>query len=89
MTPDEKQECKYCESEMKKWRPPASSTWTNEFLWICLNDECPYYVRGWDHMMKTQEIKASYRHTVNPETGGSSPLPTWSNEAHRDRVIDD
>ena len=32
-------------------------------------------------MMKTQEIKASYRHTVNPETGGSSPLPTWSNEA--------
>ncbi len=89
MTTDEKQKCKYCESEMKKWQPPESSTWTNEYLWVCFNDECPYYVRGWDHMMKTQEVKASYRNTVNPETGCNSPLPTWSNDAHRDMVIED
>ncbi len=89
MSTDEKQKCKHCESEMKKWRPPADSTWSNDFLWVCFNDECPYFVRGWDHMMKTQEVKASYRYSVNPETGTSSPLPTWSNEAHRDRIIED
>ncbi len=89
MTTDEKPKCKYCETEMKKWRPPSHSTWANEFLWVCFNDECPYFVRGWDHMMKTQEVKASYRESVNPETGVSSPLPTWSNEAHRDSIIED
>lgn len=89
MTEQEKPECKHCGEEMKKWQPPANSTWTCDFLWVCFNDECPYYVRGWDHMMKTQEVKASYRQSLNPETGSESPLPTWSNEAHRDRIIED
>lgn len=89
MGTEEKMKCKYCGIEMKKWQPPLHSTWTNEFLWVCFNDECPYFVRGWDHMMKTQEVKASYRELVNPETGASSPLPTWSNEAHRDSIIED
>ena len=89
MTEQEKPECKHCGEEMKKWQTPANSTWTCDFLWVCFNDECPYYVRGWDHMMKTQEVKASYRQSLNPETGSESPLPTWSNEAHRDRIIED
>ena len=81
--------CQHCNEEMKKWRTPENSTWETNFLWVCFNDECPYFIRGWDHMMKTQEVKASYRESVHPESGARSPLPCWSNDAHKDNIIDD
>jgi hypothetical protein len=80
--------CVKCGKKMKKWRTPPDSTWGTDFQWVCFNDECPYFVRGWDHMMKTQNIKASYRYCLNPETGTSGPLPCWSRDAHKDNIID-
>jgi hypothetical protein len=40
-------------------------------------------------MMETQNVKASYRHRVNPETGAGGPLPCWSYGAHKDQIIED
>jgi len=39
--------------------------------------------------MKTQEAKASYRHSLNPGTGATGPLPCWSYDALKDRVIEE
>lgn len=89
MTEQKKPQCKYCQSDMLRWAPPGNSTWSCEFLWVCFNDECPYFVRGWDHMMKTQEVKASYRNSVNPENGSEGPLPCWSPHAHREAILED
>jgi len=79
--------CPYCRVEMKKWRTPDDSTWHTGFQWVCFNDDCTYFVNGWDHMLKTQNVKASYRHRVDPETGAKGPLPCWSHDAHKDRII--
>jgi len=89
MSEQEKPKCRHCGVEMKKWRTPADSTWGADFQWVCFNDQCPYFVRGWDHIFKTQNVKASYRYRTNPLTGASGPLPCWSYDAHRDQIIED
>jgi hypothetical protein len=74
---------------MKKWAVPTASTWEAEFNYVCFNDECPYFVRGWEWMQEQYQSHASYRHCIDPRTGKSRPLPVWSETALRNDIIDD
>jgi len=82
-------QCPHCGVEMKKWKTPQLSTWSGYFHWVCFNDECPYFVRGWDWMMESQKIKSSYRHRLDPDTGASGPLPVWSYSALKDQILEE
>jgi hypothetical protein len=73
---------------MKKWRVPVQSTWANEFFYVCFNDQCPYFIHGWEHMWEQQQTRASYRCKLDPETGKCDPIPVWSNDALKDNIID-
>jgi hypothetical protein len=83
---EEVHKCPHCSGELLPWMPPAESSWGENLQFVCFNDECSYYVNGWDHMWKNFSVKSSYRHRYNPENGESGPLPVWSENALKDRI---
>ena len=73
---------------MMAWQSPENSSWGYAVMLVCFNDECPYYVRGWQWMRERYDVAASYRHRFNPATKQSGPLPVWSPTAHRDAIVE-
>jgi SAM-dependent methyltransferase len=83
--------CPYCEARMKKWAVPENpfaQTWDNEFMYICFNDACPYFVRGWDFMHKEGNQGMSYRLMYNPEKDRCMPVPVPSRQALKESIIE-
>jgi hypothetical protein len=81
--------CPHCGQPMKKWNAPNQSTWGDHPQYVCFNDECGYYVRGWERMRTKYNQYASYRHRYDPVAGQEGPLPVWSPDAHKDAIVED
>jgi len=81
--------CPHCDAPLKKWEVPQSVflEWPNEYFYICFNDECPYFVRGWD-AMAAQGNNCSYRLMYDPLTDSCQPAPVQSREALRNGIIE-
>ncbi len=82
--------CPYCGERLKKWEVPQSamSTWPNEFMYVCLHDECPYFLRGWS-VMESLGNKCSYRLMYDPLTDSCQPLPVPNSSTLKDSIIDE
>jgi SAM-dependent methyltransferase len=83
--------CPYCGEKLRKWAVPENPfevTWDNDFMYICFNDACPYYVRGWDFMYRDGNRGASYRLMYNPEKDCCMPIPVPGPKALRKSIID-
>jgi len=81
--------CPHCHKNLVKWANPELSSWSGAYQWVCFNDDCPYYVRGWEWMIQHFGKKASYRHRLDPTNGETGPLPVWSKDAMRSSIIED
>ena len=82
--------CPYCGERLKKWLvpPTAMTTWPNEFMYVCLDDECPYFLRGWS-VMESMGKTCSYRLMYDPLTDNCQPIPVPNRIALRDSIVDE
>ena len=88
MTTTQHTVCAHCDTELQAFELPDATGYEGEFHLACFNDECPYFVRGWKHMKSNYAVNASYRYRVDPINGTASPLPVWSRDAIKDRIIE-
>jgi len=72
---------------MARWRVPPDATWPNEFFYVCFNDQCPYFVQGWQVLWEQQQTRASYRCRLDPDSGKFVPLPVWSSQALKENIV--
>jgi hypothetical protein len=79
--------CPHCGHRMPRWTNPQGSSWGGEFQYVCFNDECPYFVRGWTWMERQYGLAASYRYRLDPQTGQRGPLPVWSDRDFRCNIV--
>ena len=83
----QKYTCPHCEAELQAFELPEAGGWDQKFHLACFNNDCDYYRRGWDWMLKHYNAKVSYRYRLDPESGRDSPIAVWSETALVDRII--
>lgn len=81
--------CPHCQGTLARWANPQLTCWDGEYQYVCFNDECPYFVRGWEWMKSRFNVKASYRYRLEPRTGDCGPLPVWSYDALKNNIVCD
>lgn len=81
--------CPHCNERMKKWRVPDYSTWSSDYFYVCFNDQCPYFVKGWEHLEQSVQQHMSYRHYYDPFRKACGPLPAYSKSALKGDIIED
>ena len=79
--------CPHCGESLTKWENPELNSWSGEYQYVCFNDECPYFARGWNWMREQFNVTASYRYRFDPATGERGPLPVWSKQALRTSIL--
>ncbi|MBW1713646.1 MAG: ogr/Delta-like zinc finger family protein [Deltaproteobacteria bacterium] len=89
MTDSEEKTCPHCGQKLSKWSLPAESTWSDDYHYVCFNDECQYYVKGWKHMEETRGIKCSYRYMCGQHGQQTGPLSVPNSKMGRDMIIED
>lgn len=71
-------ECPHCGAALSKWPVPQTpfTEWPEEYLWVCLEDECAFYVCGWQTMAKQGIADMSYRfwYSADRDTCGAAPV---------------
>ena len=83
--------CPHCDEKLRKWEVPDNpfcQTWDNDYMYICFNDECSYFERGWEHMRKNFDKTLSYRFMFNPANNACMPMPVPSYRALKEGIME-
>ena len=89
-----KPKCPHCNQEMSLWEvPPVTFSdglgWGVPYLYVCFNDECPLYKKGWENIEEHFGHVASYRCMCYPGTDKFELMPVFSPYGATGQVVDE
>ncbi len=89
----EKPKCPHCGKEMSLWEVPPIPVgdglgWGVPYLYICFNDDCPLYVKGWVTMEEHYGRTSSFRCINYPGTDQFELIPVFSPMGAKGQIID-
>jgi len=71
--------CPHCKTVMEQM-DSRFLDWDSPYLWVCYNDECSLFKKGWEHMMETMGQLVSYRFMIHPQSGQKGVIPAFSHQ---------
>jgi len=90
---EEKHTCPHCKTELTLCHAPPVHVgdglgWGSEFLFICLNDECSLFVKGWEYIENQYGHVGSYRYMEIPNSNESYNMMVAGKEAFTGSIVD-
>lgn len=85
--------CPHCQHKLSCCEAPPVHVgdglgWGSEVLYICLNDYCSLFLRGWDQIEEKYGHHASYRYMQLPDSTESNVMMVGNSDAFKGSVID-
>lgn len=90
---EEKHYCPHCSGDLSLCHAPAVHVgdglgWGSEYLFICLNDNCPLFRKGWDYIANQYGHVGSYRYMEIPNSKESYNMMVIGKEAFTGSIVD-
>ena len=87
-------DCPHCGVKMKKCKTPTFQFadglgWGVPYLYVCLNDDCGPYARGWEHIRESYGKVASYRCMCYPDNGKMDTMCIFTPDGFKGQVIEE
>ena len=83
--------CPYCGSRLSRWAVPQTpfTEWDTEHMYVCFDDSCPYYLRGWLSMHRQGNMGFSHRFMFDPDRRVCTSIPVHGPHALRGGIVDE
>ncbi len=90
---DEVKICPHCNEKLTCCEAPQIHVgdglgWGSDVLFICLNDICSLFLRGWKHIEDKYGHRASYRYMELPGSKESNVMMVGSIDAFKGSIVD-
>jgi hypothetical protein len=71
--------CPHCNAQMEQM-DSRYLDWESPYLWVCFNNDCKLFKKGWNHMMEQYGQLVSYRFMIHPQNGEPGVVPAFSQQ---------
>jgi len=90
---EEKHSCPHCSGDLSLCYAPSMHVgdglgWGSEYLFICLNDECPLFCNGWDYIANQYGHVGSYRYMEIPNSKETYNMMVVGKDAFTGSIVD-
>ncbi len=90
---EEKHTCPHCDTELSLCHAPPMHVgdglgWGSEFLFICLNNECSLFTKGWEYIENQYGHVGSYRYMEIPNSKESYNMMVAGASAFTGSIVD-